>query len=141
MRDLMNKIQIVRAIAPAAAATDNTPFVSQIIDTLGYNSLCFAIALGSLADADATFTTLLEDGDDPALADHATVSNVELTGTDALASFDFSADNALRKIGYIGHHRYVRLTITPANNTGSAFVSAVAILGYPNSAPTPNPPV
>ena len=33
--------------------------------------MLFLIAAGALADADATFTTLIEDGDDAALADNA----------------------------------------------------------------------
>ena len=49
-RDLCNNIHPVRAIAPGAAVIDNTPFVSAIIDTKGYESLTFLIAAGSLAD-------------------------------------------------------------------------------------------
>jgi hypothetical protein len=40
-----------------------------------------------------------------------------------------------RKIGYIGHKRYVRLTITPGANTGNAFASAIAILGQSGQRP------
>ena len=36
---------------------------------------------------------------------------------------------------------YVRLTVTPANNTGNVFLAAIALLGHPRNAPTPNPPV
>lgn len=128
MRDLANSISVKRAISPAAAVTDNTPIVSQIIDHAGYQSLMFAISTGVLADADATFTALVEHGDAANLSDAAAVPNSQLTGTEAAASFTFAHDNQTRKIGYVGSKRYVRLTITPANNTGDAFVSAVAIL-------------
>ncbi len=140
MRDLANELHFVRAISPAAAGVDNTPFVSSIVDKAGYESLVFAILLGAIADADATFAVTLDHGDDPALADAAPVPAANLTGTLALASFDFNADNKLRKIGYTGSKRFTRLTITPANNAGNAFVAAIAILSDGRFIPTPNPP-
>lgn len=140
MRDLMNNIHIKTAIAPVAAVTNDTAAVSSIIDTLGYDSLTFAIQTGTDDDADATFTVLVEDGDNSALSDNAAVADKELVGTEALASYTFADDAEVRKIGYRGSKRYVRLTITPANNTGNFFVAAVAILGHAHQAPTPNPP-
>ncbi len=135
MRDLANHLTVKRAISPAAAVTDNTAFVSQIIDRAGYESLMFAIATGSLADADATFTALVEHSDNANFSASAAVPDSQLTGTEADASFTFAADDATRKIGYVGGKRYVRLTITPANNSGNAFVAAVAILSNPRFAP------
>jgi hypothetical protein len=140
MRDMMNSINPVRAISPAAAVTDNTAFVSQIIDVKGHDSLTFVILTGSLADADATFTTLVEHADLANFSGAEAVPDSELVGTEALASFTFAHDDATRKIGYVGHKRYVRLTVTPAANTGNAFVAAVAVLGNPAQQPTPNPP-
>lgn len=135
MRDLANHLTVRRAISPAAAVADNTPFVSQIIDRAGFEALMFAIATGALADADATFTTLVEHGDAANLSDAAAVPDSQLTGTEAAASFTFAHDDATRKIGYVGGKRYVRLTITPAGNSGNAFVAALAILSHPRFAP------
>ncbi|MBF0375365.1 MAG: hypothetical protein HQL39_18380 [Alphaproteobacteria bacterium] len=140
MRDLMNNIRPVRAISPGAAVTDNTPAVGQVIDTLGYGSLTFVILTGSLADADATFSTLVEHGDEADLSDAAAVPDTGLIGTEALAGFTFADDNECRKIGYVGGKRYARVTITPAANAGDAYLAAVAILGHPTTAPTSNPP-
>jgi hypothetical protein len=47
----------------------------------------------------------------------------------------FGDDNETRKLGYVGNKRYVRLTITPANNTGDTFFSAVAIQGHAHAGP------
>lgn len=138
--DLHNNINLKRGISPAAATTDNTAFVSQIVDTRGYGSVEFAILTGSLADADATFTVLVEDGDASNLSDAAAVADSELLGTEALASFVFSDDDKVFKIGYVGNKRYVRVTVTPANNTGNAFVAGLWILGNPTLLPTANPP-
>jgi hypothetical protein len=128
MRDLFSNIQISRAISPVSVA-DNTPQVSQIIDRQGFNSLVFALALGSLADADATFTVLVQHGSAANLSDAADVPDDMLNGTEANASFTFAADDSTRKIGYVGDRRYVRLTITPASNASAAVLAAVAILG------------
>ena len=140
MRDQANNIHPIRAISPVVL-TDSTAAVSEIIDLQGFQSLTFVIATGTLADADATFTVLLEEGDEANLSDAAAVADEDMVGNEALASFTFADDDETRKLGYLGHKRYVRLTITPANNTGNAPISAVAILGHPQSAPTANPPV
>lgn len=140
MRDLMNNIHVARAISPVSVS-DNTAQVSQIIDRQGYDSLTFLIATGSIADADVTFTVLVEHGDQSNLSDAAAVDDAELLGTEALAAFQFNDDDEVRKIGYRGSKRYVRLTITPANNLSAALLAAVAVLGHPDRVPTANPPV
>lgn len=140
LRDLCNNIHVLRAISPVVV-TDNTAQVSQIIDTAGYESLTFAINTGTLSDADATVTALVEDGDAANLSDAAAVDDQFLIGTEVLASFQFDDDNETRKIGYTGTKRYVRLTLTPAANTGNIPVGAIAILGHPVKRPTANPPV
>ncbi|KKC24926.1 hypothetical protein [Sphingomonas sp. SRS2] len=128
MKDLYSRISADRAVSPVSDG-DNTALVSQIIDLQGYHSLVFIIAAGSLADADATFAVLVEDGETNNLADAAAVADGFLRGTEADASYTFADDNVVKKIGYVGNKRYVRLTITPANNASAALFSAVAIKG------------
>lgn len=142
MRDLMNNVHILNAIPPVAARTDNTAIVSAIIDTRGYDSLTFAISIGTNTDANATFAVTMDEGDLSNLSGSNAVAATDLVGTYALAGFDFNDDTETRKIGYSGSKRYVRLTITPSgNDAGNIFVAAVAILGNPHQVPTPNPPV
>lgn len=140
MRDMLSNINPRRALSPVAATTDNTAYVSQIIDVQGFDSLTFLIATGSLADADATFAVTMDHGDQSNLSDAAAVPAAQIAGTLALAGFTFAADDSTRKVGYLGDKRYVRLTITPANNTGNVFIAAIALLGHPHQAPTSNPP-
>jgi hypothetical protein len=135
MRDLHHNLAFRRAISPVSVA-DNTAQVSQIIDTSGFSSLEFAINIGAVADADATFTVLVEDGNAANLSDAVAVADSALLGTELLAGFQFDSDNQVRNIGYIGYKRYVRLTITPVNNASAALLSAMAILGHPSSVPT-----
>jgi hypothetical protein len=138
-KDLHNNIDIKRAISPVSVS-DNTAQVSQILDTRGYESIELVIATGSIADADATFVVLIEDGDSATLTDAAAVSDTFLLGTEALAGFQFDDDNECRKIGYVGGKRYVRATITPASNASAALFSAVWVLGNARTAPSSNPP-
>ena len=140
MKDLFNEINIKRCISPVSEA-GNTALVGQIIDKQGFESLTYAIATGSLADADATFTVLLEEGAASNLSDAVAVADADLLGTEVLASFLFSDDDKCFKLGYIGGKRYTRLTITPAANASAALITAIAILGNPHIAPTANPPV
>ncbi|MDR6953792.1 hypothetical protein J2X65_003155 [Ancylobacter sp. 3268] len=140
MRDLISNIDAKRAISPAAAVADNTAVVTQILNRQGAESVALLIITGALADADATFTVTIEHGDQANLSDAAAVPADQLNGTLAAASFTFAADDAVRKIGYVGGKQYVRATITPANNTGNSFIAAVWLLGTVNLRPTSNPP-
>lgn len=142
MRDLMNNIHTVPLIAPVAARTDNTPIVSAIIDTKGYDSCTLVIVTGTNTDSNATFAVLVEDGNDDDLVDDgAAVADAYLLGTEALAGFAAADDVETRKIGYCGPKRYVRVTVTPSgNDSGNIFLAGVAILGHPLQAPTANPP-
>lgn len=139
MRDITNTLHVALAFAPKAAVTDNTAQVSTVADLLGFGAAMLAFATGVESDADATFTVLIEDSDDNIA--FATVADAYLNGTAALASFQFDDDNETRKIGYTGIKRFLRATVTPANNTGNLFLAGVWVLGEPSHAPTANPPV
>lgn len=136
MRDLANNIAIRPVIAPAANADlGTTPLVGTVIDSLGFESLVYAISLGTLSDADATYTVLLEESD-VVDDDFAAVADSHMVGTEAEAGFTFDDDGETRKLGYIGNKRFTRLTITPAAaNSGNSPIAAVAILGHPHEAP------
>lgn len=138
MRDIMNGLDLKRAISPQAARTDNTAIVSSVADLKGYDGAMLAINIGANTDANATFAVLIEDSDDN--VSYSAVADEYLNGTEALAGFDFDDDNELRKIGYSGIKRYLRATITPSgNDAGNIFVSAEWVL-RPLRTPAANPP-
>lgn len=139
-RDITNILHVVPLFEPKAAVTDNTAIVSAIIDTRGYNGCMLSWVTGTNADTDATVTCLVEDGDAANLSDNAAVDDKYLNGLETVASYTFADDVECRKIGYVGPKRYVRVTLTPANNTGNVFVAGIAVLGEPAVSPTPNPP-
>lgn len=135
-RDLHNALKFSRGISPQVQTNVDTALVSQIVDTAGYNSTEFVILTGGLTDTNATFTVLVEDGDVANLSDNAAVDDAYLLGTEALASFTFAADDSVKKIGYIGAKRYVRVTITPSgNNSGDANIAGVWVQGGANKQP------
>jgi hypothetical protein len=125
--NLRTNVLFKTAIAPIAI-TDNTALVSAIIDTKGFTYTEFAIATGILADTDATFAVLVEDGDASNLSDSAAVPDTFLQGLESTAAFTFADDSEVRRIGYKCRKRYVRLTITPSGNSGSAPITAIAAL-------------
>ena len=141
MRDLMNDIDVKVALAPVVV-TDGTAQLSASIDTQGYDSCTFVVLLGTLADADATWTVTLHEGSTSTQSAHTAVADVDMIGTEALAGFDFADDTLCRKIGYKGGERYCSVEIDNVTaNTGNAPMAVLAILGHPASAPTANPPV
>ncbi len=136
-RDFYNNFEARRGNSPVAARTDNTAIESEIIDMRGFNSMCWLILVGANTDADATFVVLVEDGDDSGLSDNAAVADVYLDPLETVASFDFADDDSVRKIGYTGEKRYVRLTVTPVDNdSGNIFIATVAVMGNPAELPT-----
>ena len=132
-RDLHNDCKWTNAEPPVAAVTDNTPYVSAILDTSGFFANEFCGLLGAIGDADVSFTVLVEHGDDSGLSDAAAAPDSDLLGTEAGATFLFSDDNKAFKIGYRGSKRYIRVTITPANNTGNLFLAAGWLQAFPRS--------
>ena len=140
MRDLLNGLDFKRGLSPVAATTDNTAYVSQILDMQGDDGAVFAILTGSLADADATFTVLAQEGAQSNLSDATDVADDDLVGTEALAGFTFAGDDKVFKLGFRpSGKRYKRVTITPANNSGNVFISGVWITS-PLVMPSANPP-
>ncbi len=137
MRDLYNNIEVRRALSPVAVAiTDDTVQTSEIIDMRGWKSMVFVILTGGLVDANAVYAVLIEDGDDSGLSDNVAVVDAELLGTELLIGFDFADDDDVRKIGYTGEKRYVRMKITPSGNSGDAPLAAIAVMGDPDDRPT-----
>jgi len=133
MLDLRNNLKFSRGISPAAAVTNDTAFVSQVIDRAGFDAVEFVWIAGSIADADVTFTVLVEESDTNFSG--SAVADADLLGTEAGAAPLFGSDDKVGKIGYKGTKRYVRVTITPANNSGNIFLAGVWVLGNARSLP------
>jgi hypothetical protein len=133
MRDAANSMLVKKVIAPVSES-GTSALVGAIIDHQGFDAATYIISTGAIADADATFTVLLEEGDDSGLSDAAAVADADMvsqtagTAPETAAAFRYDDDNEVRKLGYTGSKRYTRLTITPVNNASAALASAVCVL-------------
>jgi hypothetical protein len=143
MRDLFNRIKRAALLAPQVA-TDDTDLVSGIVSRIGYESTVIEIDTGTLADAAAVFSVKVEHGDDPALADAATVDAADLQIDAALsatpeagfqAAFDQAADNKRIAIGYLAGKGYVNVTVSPVGNAANAPLSASVLLSHARHQP------
>ena len=138
-RDLHNNVSPAPAINPQAISSD-TATNGAIIDRQGFESLEFLIQSATLTDG--TYTPSLLAGnavDDPAnptsITDGEAVAASDLLGTIADATFAASDDNVVKRIGYRGEKRYVRLTLTSAGTTSGGTIGATAVRGHPRHAP------
>lgn len=140
MHELHNNLGYAVGLAPVVVS-DNTASSTAIVDMAGLEAVEFVILTGTLADADATFAVTMTHGDavdsesnPTTITDSAAAHADCLLGTLAAAGFTFAADGAVRTVGYAPNRgpgkRWVRLTITPSNNTGSAPL-AVAVVKLP----------
>lgn len=128
MRDGSQDHKSQVAIA-AVQAGDNTLVTGLTIDTANFDSLNFEFNVGIMADAAATWTVTVYDDDASGMGTEAAVDDAHLIGTEAGVSWDQADDASVRKIGYIGPKRYVRVKVLPADNAGSSPFSCNAILG------------
>lgn len=135
MKDSLSGTLAQVALAPKIVA-NNDAQIGAIIDRQGFRSLAFVIAIGAIADADAGFSVTVEHGNSADLSDGEAVPEAMLLGSDTdegplLASgFGAGAAGEARGIGYVGGKRYVRLTVTPANNADDAAFAVLALLGH-----------
>jgi hypothetical protein len=89
----------------------------------------FVASIGDKTDGTISFEVQEGDTDSPTTP----VADDDLSVTEAsIAIGDGTLGaNTVKKIGYKGGKRYVRLVATVASNAGACPVSAVAVLGHP----------
>jgi len=125
MRDLFSNIGARLALAPAVkTAAGEGP----AIDLLSFGSVTFAVNTGAIA-GDGDFGVKVQESD--LSASGFTDADASVVDTNAPATL--TADGAF-KLGYRGHKRFVRLSLTKAGGTSIA-AGAVAVLGNPAVAP------
>lgn len=115
--DFYDNYEVVKGLAPITGS-DNTDLVSEILDCQKYSEVMVVIMTGVLADADATFPLVLQEGDASNLSDAGDVAAGDVYPAEP--SLTFGDDGEVHAFAYKGTKRYLRATIDPANNTGSA---------------------
>ena len=129
-QDLHHNVGAAVAVVEQAIVADAT-VVGEIIDTKGFESLEYIAQVGTITTGPLRF--ILEEGDDSGLSDVAVVPSDEVLGN--LTGFIVTDDDAVKRVGSIGKKRYQRLTLEGENTSVIDFVSAVAVLGHPHTAP------
>ncbi len=128
-RDLHHDCSCVPAWAGATIATDtNTDCIE--IDRLGFEALEVAVYSGTLTDGAYALSFIHSDTSG---SGYTTCGDDETLGA---ASFALTDDNVVKRLGYIGNKRYVKLRITSTGTTsGGVFKGAIAVLASPLHAP------
>jgi len=134
MRDLHNKVKVARAI-DAKTSVGNETITGEVVDLAGHKSVEFVISYGNKTDG-AVAIELQEC--DTSGGVYTPVADTDLLGTEAAAGVaDGTAGaNTVKKLGYRGSKQFLKLVATVSSNAGSCPLSAVAVLGHPNHAPT-----
>lgn len=124
MRDIVNNIGVVSAIAPAVLTATTSPAG---IDLLGFNSAAVVIATGAIVGAAVFVPKLQESVDGTAYTDVA--------AADLIGAFPASlAAASTYKVGYRGNARFVKPVLTLSSGTSIA-ASVTVIKGHPADAP------
>lgn len=133
IRDLASVVNPKVAFKIQTISTDTTT-VGETIDMFGYESVVFSIQ--SAAVTTGVLTPAIYESDDSGMSGEAVVTADYLIGTIALATFGTSDDDAVKKIGYVGKKRYVRLKLV-SSSSAAAVVGAQAIQGDAHRNPIP----
>ena len=118
MRDLVNNIGVVQAVAPAVLTATDT---SDAIDLIGFQSVAVIVSTGAIAGS-GNFTAKLQESDTTEAADFTDVEAAYVLG-----EFPASlAADAVVKVGYVGHKRFLRTVLT--KNSGTSIAAGVTVV-------------
>jgi len=142
-KDLHSRIKPMFCLNEAVGTT-GTGVKGAVIDRKGYNGVEFLITYGAVTTTTGTITIGVLESDSATTGTFTSVADADLLGTEALASLpaatrtDGVGDKVVKRIGYIGKKRYVRITEVPVA-TAAALISITALLHSPEIAPVSNP--
>lgn len=129
LRDLHHDCDVLPAYAGGTIGSNiDTDGIE--VDLSGYEGCEFALYSGTITDGTYALTILESDASGSGYAAAAADSIL------GAASFVAASDSVVKRIGYCGYKRYVKLRITSAGTTsGGVFKGAVAVLIGPKHAP------
>jgi len=128
MRDLVNNVKTAPGWAGATIASNTDTDSTIVIDRQGYDSVAFAVHVGTRTDG--SYVLKIRETDNPdGVTGAAEVAKYQSQGT-------MNASNSVGKVGAALTKRYCTLRITSSGvTTGAVFKGAVALLGNPVVAP------
>ena len=127
--DLNSNVKIAMAITPVAATVIAD---GDVIDTLDFESIVFAIFTGTLGTGTIDFD--LEESDVITFGgEENSVVAADILGT--LPTILATEDDSVFRVGYIGKKRFLRLQNIETASWTSMIHGAVAILSNPKQVP------
>lgn len=137
MKDLHNNVKVSVALN-TALTTATAQVAGSAIDRQGYESLEFVAQTGAVTATTKSISMKVQESATSTASDFTDVAASDLLGTVADFSFTVAAGspiaNKVRKIGYRGNKRYVRVVRAGAAST-TGIVGASAVQGNPHIAP------
>jgi hypothetical protein len=131
-QSVYNTVLARTTIAPGAARTTNTTgaTVDRLVDGDAARSAMVVVSVGTVTDG--THTVVIEDSANGSAWN--AVADEFLQGSEPAVTS--ANDERLFEIGYTGHQRYVRASVTVSGSpsTGGLY-SAVVLLGWPRKMP------
>lgn len=126
--DLVNNIKATPGWAGATISSSTTTTSTTVIDTQGFESVAFAVHVGTVTDGSYLLKILETDNADGTTG-AAEVGAYQSQGT-------ITASNTVKKVGAKTSKRYCTLSIVSTTVTsGAVFKGAVALLGGAKNAP------
>lgn len=118
MRDIFNRLRVIKAISPKAIGTSGIAggSLSDVIDTRDFDAKGFVINHGTTASSADTTSVIVYECDTSG-GTFTSVADSDLLGTEAAAGLPAGARasgttmNISKKIGYIGTKRYLRVRL------------------------------
>ena len=106
--DLYSNIDIAQSLSPAARTTSVN---GTGIDLQGYQAAVFELSTGVITDG--THTLDLQESDDNSA--FTSIAASDLLGTESTIAL--TDDNVIKRCGYIGTKRYIRVAMTLSGTT------------------------
>lgn len=150
-RDFHSDFKLVQHLAAAVYTSTQTP--SNGIDTKGFGSLAFLIAIGTITNiAESptpswTFKVQESDSQSTGFSDITDASQIlhgsadalvtdPNTSTGVLLTVDAAANDAASyRFGVLTQKRYARVVATAAETPGNTPLAILALLGHPSQTP------
>ena len=127
--DLHNNITGLAVLASAVIASDTTT-ASTVVDTAGFESADWHLAVETYTDGSYAF--LVEESDVANFAGQQTVVDPDLV----LTSVEAITATGLYRVGSVGKARYQRVSIVSTGTTTGARIGMTVVLGHPKVRPT-----
>ena len=143
MNDLHNNIRAVTTIVPAAIGANATK-TGLVVDRQGYGGVEFIVSYGSVTTTGTVVTVVAFEGD--VTGTMTSIADTNLLGTEALASLPAATPRTagttkevVKRLGYVGNKRYVRMNAVQTGVTSVGVVGAAVVLHNPAVSPVANP--